>query len=134
MLKTWLLLHTPHSALPYIQVKLLVEKTGCDAATLSAPFVLHGSEAGLLEDATLQTDPTIQLRFSCEELLVRRCCCKSPDVSHAAAARQAAMDCVAMMVTWMTSLCGRNGQHPGLFSLQKIGLPAAPQQGSHGWR
>ena len=76
-----------------------MEKTGCDAATLSAPLLLHGSEAGLLADATLQTDLTIHLRFSCEELLVCSCYCTPPCVSHAAAARQAAMDCVAMMVT-----------------------------------
>ena len=67
---------------------MFVEKTGCDAATLSAPFMLHGSEAGLLEDATLQTDPSIHLRFSCEELLVCSCYCKPPPhASHAAAAR-----------------------------------------------
>ena len=67
-LRPGLHLHTPHML--HVQVKMLVEKTGCDAATLSAPFVLHGSEAGLLEDATLQTDPSIHLCFSCEELLV----------------------------------------------------------------
>ena len=87
----------------HVQVKLLVEKTGCDAATLSAPFVLHGSEAGLLEDATLQTDPTIHLRFSCEELLVRRCYCRSPHVSHAAAA-----SCCCSQ-TSCRGLCGRDG-------------------------
>ena len=64
-------LHTPDPYLLHVQVKLLVEKTGCDAATLTAPFVLHGSEAGLLNDATVQTDPTIHLRFMCEELLVQ---------------------------------------------------------------
>lgn len=63
-------LHTPHPNVLHVQVKMLVEKTGCDAATLIAPFTLHGNEAGLLDDAILQTDPTIHLRFSCEELLV----------------------------------------------------------------
>ena len=71
-------LHASQPSVLCVQVKLFVEKTGCDAATLSAPSMLHGSEAGLLEDATLQADPTIHLRFSCEELLVRRCCHKSP--------------------------------------------------------
>ncbi len=58
-----------------IQVSLLVEKTGCDAATLSAPSQLHGSEVGLLGEATLQSDPSIYLSFACEELLV--CCIPS---------------------------------------------------------
>lgn len=51
-------------------MEFFLEKTGCDAATLSAPFLLHGSEAGLLENATLQSDPSIHLSFACEELLV----------------------------------------------------------------
>ena len=56
------------------QVSFLVEKTGCDAAVLSAPFQLHGSEAGLLAEPALSSDPSIHLSFACEELLVR---CKS---------------------------------------------------------
>jgi len=51
-------------------VEFFLEKTGCDAATLSAPFLLHGSEAGLLEEATLLSDPSIHLSFACEGLLV----------------------------------------------------------------
>lgn len=60
----------------HTQVGFLVEKTGCDAAVLSAPFLQHGSEAELLREATLQSDPTIHLRFACEELLVclKNCC------------------------------------------------------------
>ena len=54
-----------------IQVSLLVEKTGCDAAMLSAPSQLHGSEVGLLGKATLLSDHSIHLSFTCEELLVR---------------------------------------------------------------
>ena len=53
-----------------MQVSFLVEKTGCDAAMLSAPLQLHGSEAGLLGESTLQSDPSIHLSFACEELLV----------------------------------------------------------------
>ena len=52
-----------------------MEKTGCDAAMLSAPSQLHGSEVGLLGEATLQSDPSIHLSFACEELLV--CCTPS---------------------------------------------------------
>ena len=56
------------------QVKLFVEKTGCDAAMLSAPFPLHGTEAGLLQDAALTSDSSIHLSFSCNELLVSLLC------------------------------------------------------------
>ena len=52
------------------QVKLFVEKTGCDAAILSAPFPLHGTEAGLLQDAALTSDSSVHLSFSCNGLLV----------------------------------------------------------------
>lgn len=51
-------------------MKLFVEKTGCDAATLSAPFLLHGNEAGLMKEAGLESDTSIHLSFTCEELLV----------------------------------------------------------------
>lgn len=56
------------------QVKLFVEKTGCDAAILSAPFPLHGTEAGLLQDVALTSDSSIHLSFSCDELLVSLLC------------------------------------------------------------
>ena len=63
-------------------MEFFLEKTGCDAATLSAPFLLHGSEAGLLETATLQSDPSIHLSFACEELLVNSQVILTHEVAH----------------------------------------------------
>ena len=56
------------------QVKLFVEKTGCDAAILSAPFPLHGTEAAQLQDVALTSGSSIHLSFSCDELLVSLLC------------------------------------------------------------
>ena len=53
-------------------MSFLAERTGGDAAKLSAPVGVHGSEALLAEDETLSTcDASLHFTFLCENMLVR---------------------------------------------------------------